>query len=292
MADQDWLAAQFEEHRAHLRRVAYRMLGSLADADDAVQDAWLRASRAGAADVDNVGGWLTTIVARVCLNVLRSRRTHEEDSLEVHVPDPVISPESETDHAAILGDAVGLALLVVLETLGPAERVAFVMHDMFAVPFEEIARLLEVTPAAARQMASRARKRVQGAAKPEGSLQAQRRVVDAFFAAARQGDFDALVKILDPDVVVRSDGGTRRPKLTHLAKGAAAVAGQALTFANPNARLHPVIINGAAGVVVTIHGKPFSVLAFTIRDGRVAEIDAIADPDRVAEAVRSVPLSA
>src|SRR5881397_2768398 len=209
MSDQDWLAERFEEHRARLRQVAYRMLGSAAEADDAVQDAWLRASRAGARDVENVGGWLTTIVARVCLNLLRSRRTRRE------------------------------APLVVLKTLSPPERVAFVLHDMFAVPFDEIARMLDTSSAAARQLASRGRRRVRIAATPEGSLEAQREVVDAFFAAARRGDFEALISVLDPDVVLRSDGGAERA-LTTSVEGAAAVAGRALMFANPAAMLHPV----------------------------------------------------
>src|SRR5438876_11462844 len=210
MSDQDWLAERFEEHRARLRQVAYRILGSAAEADDAVQDAWLRASRAGARDVENIGGWLTTIVARVCLNLLRSRRTRREEPLDVHVPDPVVALEEDPEQAALLGDAVGLALLVVLETLSPPERVAFVLRDMFAVPFDEIARMLDTSSAAARQLASRGRRRVRSAATPEGSLEAQREVVDAFFAAARRGDFDALISVLDPDVVLRSDGGAER----------------------------------------------------------------------------------
>ncbi len=283
MREQEWLAERFEEHRSHLRRVAYRMLGSVAEADDAVQDAWLRASRAGADDVENVGGWLTTIVARVCLNALRARRTHPEEPLEAHLPDPVVSAEPDPEQAALLGDAVGLALLVVLEELGPAERVAFVLHDMFAVPFPEIARMLDTTPAAARQHASRARRRVRGAATPDGSLAAQREVVDAFFAAARGGDFDGLIAVLDPDVALRSEG-----RVTVTARGAEAVAGRALTFANPAALLHPVVVNGGAGVVVTVDGAPSALMAFTVRGGRIAEIDAITDPDRVARLAEAV----
>src|SRR6058998_766435 len=287
MSDQDWLAERFEEHRARLRQVAYRILGSAAEADDAVQDAWLRASRAGARDVENIGGWLTTIVARVCLNLLRSRRTRREEPLDVHVPDPVVALEADPEQAALLGDAVGLALLVVLETLSPPERVAFVLHDMFAVPFDEIARLLDTSSAAARQLASRGRRRVRIAAAPEGSLEAQREVVDAFFAAARRGDFEALILVLDPDVVLRSDGGAEAA-LTASVEGAAAVAGRALMFANPAATLHPVVVNGGAGVVVTLDGRPISLIAFTVVGGRIAEIDAIADPERLRRLVAAV----
>jgi RNA polymerase sigma-70 factor (ECF subfamily) len=283
MTDQERLAAEFEEHRPRLRQLAYRMLGSRAEAEDAVQDGWLRASRAGADDVENVGGWLTTIVARVCLNRLRDRRAHPE----VHVPDPVVTAaEDDPEQVTLLADAVGVALLVVLETLSPAERVAFVLHDMFAIPFDAIAELLETTPAAARQLASRGRRRVRGAARTEGSLQAQQKVVDAFFAAARAGDFEGLIAVLHPDVVSRTEG-----IVTDLQRGAGAVAGQALRFANPAARLHPVVVNGGAGVVVTLDGKPAALIAFTVADGRVAEIDAINDPERVAALVAHVPLA-
>jgi len=281
MSEQEWLAERFEEQRPRLRQVAYRMLGSLAEADDAVQDAWLRASRAGATGVENLDGWLTTIVARICLNLLRSRRTRREEPLEVHVPDPVISFEADPEQAALLGDAVGLALLVVLDTLNPAERVAFVLHDMFGMPFDEIARLLETSAPAARQLASRGRRRIRAAATPEGELESQREVVDAFFAAARNGDFDALVALLDPDIVLRSDGGATHPRFTAHVEGADAVAGRALQFANPAARLHPLVVNGGAGVLVTLEGQPFSLIAFTVSGGRIAEIDAIADPGRV-----------
>jgi RNA polymerase sigma factor (sigma-70 family) len=284
VSDQDWLAERFEEHRARLRQVAYRILGSAAEADDAVQDAWLRARRAGARDVENIGGWLTTIVARVCLNLLRSRRTRREEPLDVHVPDPVVALEADPEQATLLGDAVGLALLVVLETLSPPERVAFVLHDMFAVPFDEIARMLDTSSAAARQLASRGRRRVRITATPEGSLEAQREVVDAFFAAARRGDFEALISVLDPDVVLHSDGGAERA-LTASVEGAAAVAGRALMFANPAARLHPVVVNGGAGVVVTLDERPISLIAFTVVGGRIAEIDAIADPERLSRLV-------
>jgi RNA polymerase sigma factor (sigma-70 family) len=285
MDENEWLADRFEEHRGHLRAVAYRMLGSLAEADDAVQDTWLRLSRAGASEVENLGGWLTTIVARVCLNMLRSRTTRREEPLGVHIPDPVISPEGELqpEEEALLADSVGLALLVVLDSLSPAERLAFVLHDMFELPFEEIAPMVGRSPAAARQLASRARRRVKGAEipAPDPDLARQRDVVDAFFLAARGGDFDALVALLDPDVVLRADFGARRPAASMVLHGAAAVARQALMGALPAAHLHPALVNGAAGVVVTVGGRPFAVLGFTVAEGRIVEVDAIADPERV-----------
>jgi RNA polymerase sigma factor (sigma-70 family) len=285
MDERDWLADRFEEHRPRLRAVAYRMLGSLTDADDAVQDAWLRLTRAGAGEVENLGGWLTTIVARICLNMLRSRTTRREEPLDAHLPDPVISPEGplQPEEEALLADSVGLALLVVLDSLSPAERLAFVLHDMFELPFEEIAPMVGRSPTAARQLASRARRRVRGAEvpAPDPDLARQRDVVDAFFQAARGGDFDALVALLDPDVVLRSDFGARRPAAPRVTRGAAAVASQALIGALPTAHLHPALVNGAAGVVVTVRGRPFAVLGFTVTDGRIVEIDAIADPDRV-----------
>jgi RNA polymerase sigma factor (sigma-70 family) len=285
MDGNQWLADRFEEHRTHLRAVAYRMLGSLAEADDAVQDAWLRISRADASQVENLGGWLTTIVARVCLNMLRSRNTRREQPLGVHIPDPVISTEGtlQPDEEALLADSVGLALLVVLDTLSPAERLAFVLHDMFELPFEEIAPMVGRTPTAARQLASRARRRVKGAElpAPDPDLARQREVVDAFFLAARGGDFDALVALLDPEVVLRSDFGARRPAASRVVHGAAAVASQALMGALPTAQLHPALVNGAAGVVITVRGRPVAVMGFTVADGRIVEIDAIADPERV-----------
>jgi RNA polymerase sigma-70 factor, ECF subfamily len=285
MHEDAWLADRFEEHRARLRSVAYRMLGSMTEADDAVQDAWLRVDRADASVVENMGGWLTTIVARVCLNMLRSRRTRREEPLEVHIPDPVVTPEGglQPEEEAVLADSVGLAMLVVLDTLTPAERIAFVLHDMFQLPFDEIGPMVGRTPTAARQLASRARRRVKGAdlRAPDPDLARQRSVVDAFFRAARGGDFDALVALLDPDVVLRADFGAMRPPAPALMRGASTIAGQALRFALPNARLHPALVNGAAGVVVTISGRPFSVMGFTVTDGRIVEIDAIADPERV-----------
>jgi RNA polymerase sigma-70 factor, ECF subfamily len=285
MDENQWLADRFEEHRAHLRAVAYRMLGSLSDADDAVQEAWLRLSRAGAGGVENLGGWMTTIVARVCLNMLRSRTTRREEPLDAHLPDPVVHPAGvpQPDEEAVLADSVGLALLVVLDTLTPAERLAFVLHDMFQLPFEEIAPMVGRSPAAARQLASRARRRVRGAAlpAPDPDLARQREVVDAFFRAARGGDFDALVGLLDPEVVLRADFGGRRPAAPRVVRGAAAVARQAQLGALPGAELHPALVNGAAGAVVTVGGRPFAVLGFTVAGGRIVEIDAIADPDRV-----------
>ena len=292
MDENEWLADRFEDHRAHLRAVAYRMLGSLTEADDAVQDTWLRLSRSGADGVENLGGWLTTIVARVCLNMLRSRTSRREEALGVHLPDPVISPPGvlQPDEEAVLADSVGLALLVVLDTLSPAERLAFVLHDMFQLPFEEIAPMVGRSPTAARQLASRARRRVKGAdiPAPDPDLARQRDVVDAFFLAARGGDLDALVALLDPDVVLRADFGVRRPAASRVVRGAAAVARQAVLGALPGADLHPALVNGAAGAVVTVGGRPFAVLGFTVAEGRILEIDAIADPERVRRVAAAV----
>jgi RNA polymerase sigma factor (sigma-70 family) len=292
MDENEWLAERFEEHRAHMRAVAYRMLGSLAEADDAVQDAWVRVSRAGAGEVENLGGWLTTIVARVCLNVLRSRGARREDAIGAYVPDPVVTPEGALppDEEAVLADSVGLALLVVLDTMAPAERLAFVLHDMFDLPFEEIAPMVGRSPAAARQLASRARRRVRGAEvpAPDADLARQRDVVDAFFLAARGGDFEALVALLDPDVVLRADFGARRRPASRVVHGAEDVARQALMFSVPAAELHPALVNGAAGVVVTVHGQPFAVMGFTVTEGRIVEIDAIGDADRVGRIAASV----
>jgi RNA polymerase sigma-70 factor (ECF subfamily) len=266
------------------------MLGSLDEADDAVQDAWLRASRAGADGVENLDGWLTTIVARVCLNLLRSRRARREVSLEAHLPDPVVSPDRELqpEDELLLAESVGLALFVVLDTLSPAERTAFVLHDSFGVPYDEIASMVGRTPAAARQLASRARRRVQGAAvpAPDADLRRQRDVVEAFFAAARGRDLDALLRVLDPDVVLRGDFGPSRPP--QVVRGAEAVAAQALLFETPSAELHPALVNGAAGVVVTVKGRPFAVMGFIVAAGRIVEIDAIGDRRRVARVAAAV----
>jgi RNA polymerase sigma-70 factor (ECF subfamily) len=283
MNEQEWLARQFEDHRPHLRAVAYRMLGSLSEADDAVQTAWLRLDRADTSEVENMGAWLRTIVARVALNMLRARTTRREQPLEVHVPDPIIDPADGTDpeHEALLADSVGLALLVVLETLTPAERLAFVLHDMFAVPFDEIASIVERSPEATRQLASRARRRVRGAAPPpDADLSVQWGVVDAFLAAVREGDFDRLVALLDPDIVLRADGGLTA--LTREVHGAEAVAGQAHMWSRVEQTLKRALINGAAGLVSIRNGKPFSVMGCTVRDGRIVAIDILADRGRLA----------
>ena len=293
MTDSEWLAGHFERHRPHLRAVAYRMLGSLAEADDAVQDAWLRLSRSGAEDVENLGGWLTTVVARVCLNMLRARNHRREEPLAVHLPDPVVSPEGEIlpEEQALLADSVGLALLIVLDTLTPDERLAFVLHDMFELPFKEIGGVLGRTPAATKQLASRARRRIQGASRPAGDPDParQRAVVDAFFAAARQGDLDALVAVLHPDVVARADVGTARPGIPVVIRGAAEVARQAmLGAALPGARLHLVRVNGAPGVVITVRGRPYILMSFTVAGGLITAIDGIAGPERVGRIAAAV----
>ncbi|MEV4556546.1 sigma-70 family RNA polymerase sigma factor [Kitasatospora sp. NPDC049285] len=280
------LAERFEEHRPRLRAVAYRMLGSLGEAEDAVQETWLRLERHAEDEVDNLGGWLTTVASRVCLNELRSRERRREDPLDdPRVPDPVLAAPDAQDpeRAALLGDQVGLALQVVLETLGPAERLAFVLHDLFAVPFEEIAPLLEKSPAAVRQLASRARKRVkERAPEPDRDPAAQRTAVEAFLAAAREGDFDGLLRVLAPDAVLRADGGTALAELNRVLRGGAAIASSAAGFRAlvPFARL--VLVNGAYGVLTVIDGRPVSVMAFTVVDGLVAEIDVLNDPVRLA----------
>jgi RNA polymerase sigma factor (sigma-70 family) len=266
------------------------MLGSLTEADDAVQDAWLRGSHPGASHVDNLGGWLTTIVARVCLNMLRSRNRRREEPLDVHIPDPVITPEGplQPEEEALLADSVGLALMVVLDSLSPAERLAFVLHDMFELPFDEIAPMVGRSPVATRQLASRARRRVKGAEIPvsDPDLARQREVVDAFFRAAREGDFDALVALLHPDVVLRSDFGARHRAASVVTRGAAAVARQARGF--PGALVQPALVNGSAGAVITVRGRPIAVMGFTVVGGRIVEIDAIADPERVARVAAAV----
>jgi RNA polymerase sigma factor (sigma-70 family) len=288
MDDTEWLAGHFERHRPHLRAVAYRMLGSLTEADDAVQDTWVRLSRSDAGDVENLGGWLTTITARVCLNMLRSRSNRREEPLAVHIPDPVVSPDGQIqpEEEALLADSVGLALLIVLDTLTPDERLAFVLHDMFELPFKQIARVVGRTPAATKQLASRARHRVKGAEIPaDPDLARQREVVDAFFAAARQGDFDALVAVLHPDVQIRADTGSARVDALLRVRGSAAaarlVARGLRHWLGPAAGLHPVLVNGAAGAVLTKDGLPTLLLCFTVADGKIAEIDGIADPERL-----------
>jgi RNA polymerase sigma-70 factor (ECF subfamily) len=284
--DQRWLAERFEANRSHLRGVAYRMLGSVTEADDAVQETWIRLSRTDTSDVDNLQAWLTTVVARVCLNMLRSRRTRREAPLEGHVPEPIVSPEAGLDpeQEALLGDSVGLAMLVVLESLSPPERVAFILHDVFAVPFDEIAPIVGRTSVATRQLASRARRRVQGTPVPDVDLDGQWAVVDAFMAAARAGDFERLLAVLDPDVVVRSEGGSVRPELDSLVRGAEAVARQALSFRRFGETSTRVLVNGIPGGVAWLpDGNPFAVLAVTVRGGRIVRIDVIADPDRLRE---------
>jgi RNA polymerase sigma factor (sigma-70 family) len=286
MEEREWLAGRFEEHRPQLRAVAYRMLGSLAEADDAVQDAWERVHQAGASEVDNMGAWLTTIVARVCLNALRSRNVRREDAVGAFVPDPVVTADGPAlpEDEALMADSVGLALQVVLETLSPAERLAFVLHDMFDLPFEEIGPMMGRTTQATRQLASRARRRVRGSGPqaPERDLARQRAVVDAFFAAGRAGDFDALIALLHPDVVLRADFSPGRPKRSTVVRGAAVVARRAQIGASPGAIVYPVLVNGAAGAVVVKRGRPVLVMAFTVSDGKITEIDSIGDPGRVA----------
>ena len=285
MNEKEVLAEQFEANRGQLRAVAYRMLGSLAEADDAVQEAWLRLNRSDTGSVENLGGWLTTVVGRVCLDMLRSRKSRREDPLDFYVPDPILSrgEGSDPEQQALLADSVGLALLVVLQTLAPAERLAFVLHDMFAVPFEDIAQIVDRSPTTARQLASRARRRVQGTAPvPDPDLSLQREVVDAFLAAARGGDFDALVAVLDPDVVLRADGGALRADASKVVRGAATVAGQALTFARFAPFARRAIVNGGWGFVAAPGGDLLSVLAFTVSGGKIVEIDILTDPERLA----------
>jgi RNA polymerase sigma-70 factor (ECF subfamily) len=283
MATHERLADQFEEHRAHLRAVAYRMLGSASDADDAVQEGWLRLSRTDVSGVENLRAWLTTVVARVCLDILRTRTSRREDPLDVHVPDPVITrtdgnPESD----AMLADSVGLALLVVLETLEPAERLAFVLHDVFGMTFDEIGPIVDRSPVTARQLASRARRRVQSQApNSEPDLNQQRRVVDAFLAAAREGDFERLVTVLDPDIVLRADGGPGKA-MSRLVRGAQAVAAQAAAFSKSALSNQVVLVNGNIGVVSRRpDGRVFSVMGFTIASGKIVEMDILADPERL-----------
>ncbi|MEU8526485.1 MULTISPECIES: sigma-70 family RNA polymerase sigma factor [Streptomyces] len=292
MNDKDLLAQRFEADRDRLRAVAYRMLGSVSEAEDAVQEAWFKLSRSDASAVENLGGWLTTVVGRVCLDMLRSRTSRREDSLDarVHLPDPVVqAPDqgartaADPEQQALIADSVGLALLVVLETLGPAERLAFVLHDMFGVSFDEIGPIVGRTPTAARQLASRARRRVRGAApEPERDAARQRKAVDAFLAAARGGDFEGLLAVLDPDVLLRADGGSLRAVATTLVRGARAVASQALMFSRAEAQGVPVLVNGNAGLLAIEAGSPSALLAFTVsEEGLIVEIDILVDPERL-----------
>jgi RNA polymerase sigma-70 factor, ECF subfamily len=289
----DWLAERFEEHRTHLRAVGYRMLGSLSDADDAIQETWLRLNRSDLQTIDNLGGWLTTVIARVCLDMLRSRKLRGEEPFHARVPDPIVSQQHALDpeHEALLADSVGLALIVVLDTLPPAERLAFVLHDMFDVPFDEIAPIVGRSAAAARQLASRGRRRVRGATPmPDVDLARQREVVEAFLAAARKNDFDALLAVLDPDVVLRADRGAMPPGASRVVRGARTVAEHALAFWRYAGFARPALVNGAAGIVAFApDGRPFSVVGFTVRLGKIVEIDVLADPARLRQLDLGIP---
>ena len=299
METTDWPGADFEAHRAHLRSVAYRMLGSLNEADDAVQESWLRLSRADTGDVRDLRAWLTTVVSRVCLDMLRSRTTRREDSLDAHVPDPIVTrvDDDPAEHA-VMADSVGIALLVVLDTLPPAERLAFVLHDVFAVPFEQIGPILDRSPAAAKQLASRARHRLRtapahpvatsadagpAAGSPTGSADLARQwtVVDAFLAASQEGDFEGLLAILDPDVVLRADAGAGPFGPSEVVRGAHAVMAQAQRFAPLGRFARPVLVNGAPGFIVVRDGEPIAVMALTVQDDKITEMDVLADPVRL-----------
>jgi len=285
MDEREWLAERFETQRTHLRAVAYRMLGSLSEADDAVQEAWLRLNRSDTSGVENLAGWLTTVVARVCLNMLQSRKSRREEALGIHMPEPIVSRPhgADPEHEALVADSIGLALLVVLEKLTPAERVSFVLHDVFAVPFAEIGPIVGRSPAATRQLASRARRRVQGSKVPDADLKGQRAVVDAFLAAARGGDFAALIAVLDPDVVLRADTGAVPPGALTEVHGAMAVAEQALAFGRRLAgSVQEALVNGAPGLISRApDGRPISVLGFSVSNSRIVEIDILADPARL-----------
>src|ERR671930_490108 len=284
MDEREWLAERFEEQRPRLRGVAYRMLGSLSEADDAVQEAWLRLNRTDASAVQNLEAWLTTVVARISLNMLRSRKARHEEPLRL-LPDPLVDRVDAMDpeHEVLLADSVGLALLVVLETLSPPERLAFVLHDIFAVPFDEIAPIVDRSPEAARQLASRARRRVRAEGTvPDADLETQREVVDAFVAASREGDFDRLVALLDPDVVLRADLGPAAAQKSREIRGAEAVARGAVTFSRLGLSMRRALINGVPGGVSMREGRPFSVGAFIVRGGKIVEMDFLADPERLA----------
>lgn len=283
-SEQQDLARRFEQDRRRLWSVAFRMLGASGEADEAVQESWLRLARSDSEEIENLSSWLTTVIARICLDMLRARKARQEEPLGPHVPDPIVSPieGGDPEHEALVADSVGLAMLGVLETLSPEERVAFVLHDMFSVPFEQVADLLDRSPAAARKAASRARGRVESEpTAPDVDLDRQREVVEAFFAASREGDFDALVEVLHPEVVLRSDGGEARPSANHVIRGATDVASRAMTFAHLGPFVRPVLVNGVVGVLVAPQRKPFSVMAFTVAGGRIVAMDALADPDRL-----------
>ncbi|MGH8860585.1 MAG: RNA polymerase sigma factor SigJ [Jatrophihabitantaceae bacterium] len=283
MADLDWLAERFEQYRPRLRAVSYRMLGSLSEADDAVQEAWLRVSRADTSDVEDLGAWLTTVVARICLNVLRSRASRREEPIGPHMPDPIVSAVDAVDpeHETLIADSVGLALLIVLDTLAPAERLAVVLHDAFDVPFDQIATIIDRSEPATRQLASRARRRLRATPTPDATVAEQWELVDAFLAAARDGDFDALLKVLDPDVVLRADVGVTGPAQSRIERGARAVASGAITFRTLGYVSQPALVNGAPGVVTFDGEQPIAVLGFTVARGKIAEMNILADPARL-----------
>jgi RNA polymerase sigma-70 factor (ECF subfamily) len=289
MGDAEWIRRQQQEHEARLRALAYRMLGSRTDADDALQETWMRVLRADTSEVVNPGGWLTTMTARVCLNMLRARRSRPEPTESLVLPDPIVTRADVAptpEEHAVLADSIGLALMVVMDTLDPAERLAFVLHDVFAVPFDDIAPIVDRTPDATRQLASRARRKVRAAdVIPDDDTHAQRKVVDGFFAAARNGDLDALVALLHPDVSLRGDGGRAIPAATHRVEGAAGVAQQAMMFSRPDAMLEPVFVNGVVGTLVWVGDRPVALMSFVVRDGLITEIDGLADPGRVAAAI-------
>ena len=290
--EREWLTARFEQHRSHLRAVAYRMLGSVSEADDAVQEAWLRIRGQDPQSVENMRAWLTTIVGRVCLNMLRARRTRREEPSGVHLPDPVVSLDGSLspEQQALLAESVGLALLTVLDTLRPPERLAFVLHDAFGVPFTDIATILHRSEAAAQQLASRARRRMHGSHTPDPDLARQRAVVDAFFTASRDGNFGALVAVLDPNVELRIDGGILRAEASLILRGAHAVAAHSSTYSELYPAVRPALVNGAAGAVVAPAGRVFSVMAFTVTHGKITQIDALADPERLGQLSLALPL--
>jgi RNA polymerase sigma factor (sigma-70 family) len=292
MDEREWLTERFEQHRGHLRGVAYRMLGSVSESDDALQEAWLRIRDQDPGTVENVRAWLTTVVGRVCLNMLRSRAVRREE-LSVHVPDPVVDFEEDAlERETLLAESVGLALLVVLDALSPAERLAFVLHDVFAVPFADIATALDRSEAAAQQLASRARRRVRNSPEPDRDLAQQRRVVDAFFAASRDGDFEALLEVLDPEVALRIDGGVLRADGSLVLHGADAVAAHTATYAKLYPFVRPALVNGAAGAVIAPPGHVFSVMAFTVTNGKIAQIDVLLDPQRLEQLDLGIPPTA